>query len=291
MIRASRFGSLVVALCALATIAAAERSEKPGPWGKVKTPSSGEPEAIGDYSAGCVQGAKPLPLAGEGYQVMHPSRLRYFGHPDLLDFISKLGQGARAAQLADLLVGDLSQPRGGRATGGHASHQSGLDVDLWFFNPSDAGAAPLDDQQREQLKARSVIDGKHGTVLPRFAARVSKLLQLTAADPRVERVFVHPIIKRELCALPGSERAWLGKLRPWFGHDDHFHVRLACPKDSPLCRPQTEVGKGDGCGDELAWWFSPEATQDRDQGRKRYQSKVASKPAVPARCRELIAQP
>ena len=291
MLGASRFWSVVVALCALATLAAAERPDKSGPWGKVKTPSSGEPQSIGDYSGGCVQGARPLPLDGAGYQVMHPSRLRYFGHPQLLDFITKLAQGAHAAQLADLLVGDLSQPRGGRASGGHASHQSGLDVDLWFFNPNEPGAQPLDEQQREKLKARSVIDGKHGTVVPRFTKRVNKLLQLTAADPRVERVFVHPIIKRELCALPAAEHAWLGKLRPWFGHDDHFHVRLACPQDSPDCTPQTRVGAGDGCGEELAWWFSPEATQDRDEGRKRYQSKVVSKPAVPARCRELIAQP
>lgn len=293
MPRASRFYSLVIALCALASFAAAEKAEKPSPWGKVKTPSSGEPQAIGDYSRGCLQGAQPLPMTGEGFEVMHPSRVRYFGHPDLLDFITRLGHGAHAAQLADVLVGDLSQPRGGRATGGHASHQSGLDVDLWFWNPGDASAAPLDDKQREQLKARSVIDGKRGTVQHSLAKRVSTLLQLTAADPRVERVFVHPIIKRELCTTVAkdADRAWLGKLRPWFGHDDHFHVRLACPKDSPDCEPQARVGAGDGCGEELAWWFSPEATADREEGHKRYQSKVASKPAIPARCRELIAQP
>ena len=300
MLRASRLSILVLALCGLAGVllaqrAGAESQERPGAsrWQRVKTPSGGSPEAIGDYSGGCVRGAQPLPLEGEGYQAMHPSRLRHFGHPDLLDFIGQLGKGAHAAQLSDVLIADLSQPRGGRASGGHASHQSGLDVDIWYIGPEQPGA--LSTAQREQMKARSVLDGKRGTIRPKWAPRVSRLLQLTAGDARVERVFVHPIIKRELCALPSSsaagDRAWLGKLRPWYGHDDHFHVRLACPAGSPDCTPQSAVSKGDGCGEELAWWFSPEASADRDEGKKKYQSKVTGKPAVPARCRELIAEP
>lgn len=300
MLRASRSLPLVLALCGLGGVSLAERAgaesqERPGAtrWQRVKTPSGGTPEAIGDYSGGCVRGAQPLPLDGQGYQAMHPSRLRHFGHPDLLDFTVQLGKAAQAAQLTDVLVADLSQPRGGRASGGHASHQSGLDVDIWYIGPDKAG--PLTDAQREQMKASSVLDGKRGTIRSKWAPRVTKLLQLTASDARVERVFVHPIIKRELCALPSTatagERAWLGKLRPWFGHDDHFHVRLACPANSPDCTAQSAVSKGDGCGEELAWWFSPEATADRDEGRKKYQSKVTGKPAVPARCRELIAEP
>src|SRR5262245_1746020 len=227
MLRTSRLTLLVCLLLAgVAGVALAERG--PTPWQRVKTPSGGEPRAIGDYSGGCVQGARALPLDGEGYQAMHPSRLRHFGHPELLDFIAQLGKGTRAAQLPDVLIADLSQPRGGRASGGHASHQSGLDVDIWYIGPEKSGA--LTDAQREQMKARSVLDGKRGTIRSRWAPRVTKLLQLTASDARVERVFVHPFIKRELCALPGSgtatDRAWLGKLRPWYGHDDHFHVRL-----------------------------------------------------------------
>ena len=300
MLRASRLVALVFALLALGGVALAEREGRSTPWQRVKTPSGGDPQAIGDYSGGCVQGARPLPIEGEGYQAMHPSRLRYFGHPDLLDFVAKLGKGARAEQLADVLIGDLSQPRGGRASGGHASHQSGLDVDIWYIGPEQPG--PLSAEQRERLHARSVLDGKRGTIRKQWAERVTRLLQLTAADARVERVFVHPIIKRELCTLPagaannaananGTDRAWLGKLRPWYGHDDHFHVRLACPANSPDCTPQAAVSRGDGCGEELAWWFSPEASADREDGKKRYQSKVVGKPTVPARCRELIAEP
>jgi penicillin-insensitive murein endopeptidase len=289
MLRGSRLIVFVLSLLAVTGVALAERADRRTPWSRVKTPSTGEPQAIGDYSGGCVQGAHALPLEGEGYQAMHPSRLRHFGHPSLIDFVMQLGKGARAAQLTDVLIADLSQPRGGRAMGGHASHQSGLDVDIWYIGPDQPGA--LSTSQREQMRALSVLDGKRGTIRKRWAARVTKLLQLTTADARVERVFVHPIIKRELCALPGSERAWLAKLRPWYGHDDHFHVRLACPEGSPDCTPQARVGGGDGCGEELAWWFSPEAQEDREDGKKRYQSKVVSKPPVPPRCREVIAQP
>jgi penicillin-insensitive murein endopeptidase len=296
MLRGLRPTMLVFAVCGLATLgpgqrAGAEPQERSGAtrWQRVKTASSGTPEAIGDYSGGCLRGGLALPLEGDGYQAMHPSRLRHFGHPDLLDFIAQLGKGARAAQLTDVLVADLSQPRGGRASGGHASHQSGLDVDIWYIGPEQPGA--LTSAKREQMRARSVLDGKRGSIRTRWAPRVASLLQLTAADARVERVFVHPIIKRELCALPGADRAWLGKLRPWYGHDDHFHVRLACPEGSPDCTPQAQVGSGDGCGDELAWWFSPEARQDREDGKKRYQSKVVGKPPVPPRCHEVIAQP
>ena len=186
------------------------------------------------------------------------------------------------------MVGDLSQPRGGRASGGHASHQTGLDVDLWFWLPDAALRRALSEKERETIKARSILDGKTQSMQSKWAARVAKLLQITANDSRVERVFVHPIIKRELCANADSDRAWLTKIRPWYGHDDHFHVRLACPAGNADCTPQAKVAAGDGCGEELAWWFSPEATADRDKERKRYQDKVVRGPRVPEQCFALI---
>jgi penicillin-insensitive murein endopeptidase len=260
------------------------------PWQTVKTPALGPSRAIGDYSAGCVQGAQALPLDGEGYQVMHPSRVRHFGHPELIGFIQTLGRGALAAGLGPVMVGDLSQPRGGRASGGHASHQTGLDVDLWFWLPKQAQGRALTRAERERIKARTVLDGKAGTMQRQWAPRVAQLLRLTANDARVARVFVHPIIKRDLCASTSGERAWLGKIRPWHGHDDHFHVRLACPADSTDCLPQAPVPAGDGCGDELAWWFSEEARADREDAKKKYQAKVVRGPRVPPQCFALIGR-
>jgi hypothetical protein len=34
-----------------------------------------------------------------------------------------------------LYIGDISQPRGGPMTSGHASHQIGLDADIWMLPP------------------------------------------------------------------------------------------------------------------------------------------------------------
>jgi len=259
-------------------------------WGAIKTPSPGAPRAIGDYSGGCLQGGQALPLEGPGYQVMHPGRLRYYGHPALLDFVQRLGAAADAGGHGPLLVGDLAQPRGGRASGGHASHQSGLDVDIWFWHPRAAEKGPLPTGERERLKARSILNGRKGEIRERWKSKVAGTLELTARDRRVERVFVHPIIKRELCERTQGDRAWLRQIRPWYGHDDHFHVRLACPADSPDCTPQDPVGEGDGC-DELSWWFDAEAQAERKRERSRYRRKVVGGARWPAQCDALLEQP
>ena len=255
--------------CALAGVAWAKG---PTPWQTVRTPAPGPALSIGEYSGGCVQGALALPLEGEGYAVVRPQRRRHFGHPVLVDFVQALGRSVSAARLAPLRVGDLSQPRGGRAPGSHASHQTGLDADLWFG----AGAAG------------SVIDAK-GRVRSRLAPRVRTLLRLAASDARVARIFVNPRIKRDLCASAGSERAWLEKIRPWYGHDAHFHVRLLCPAESGECTAQEPLPPGDGCGEDLDWWLSDAHAADRAQARKKYQSNVASEAPPPAQCDAVIA--
>jgi penicillin-insensitive murein endopeptidase len=116
------------------------------------------------------------------------------------------------------------------------------------------------------------------------------MLRITAEYPRVERVFVHPIIKRELCSRTWEDRAWLAKIRPWHGHADHFHVRLGCPASSPQCESQSPVPAGDGC-QELEWWFSEEARADRKKALGKYRSKVVGKRKYPERCSEVLAAP
>jgi penicillin-insensitive murein endopeptidase len=100
-------------------------------------------------------------------------------------------------------------------------------------------------------------------------------------------VFVNPIIKRQLCESAGGERAWLSKIRPWYGHDDHFHVRLVCPADANDCIHQTSIASGDGCK-ELDWWFSPAAQEDRKKGQATYQAKVGKAPGMPVQCLKLL---
>ena len=221
------------------------------PFATVKTPTRGPAHAIGGYSAGCIEGAIALPKRGAGFKVVHPERKRMFGHPLLVGLIRDVGKKLAKLHLSPLGVGDLAQPRGGPAPSGHASHQTGLDVDLSF------GAR----------------------------ATIARLLELVASDPRVDRVFVNPAIKRDLCSQTHAD--WLHKIRPWWGHDDHFHVRLACPPDSPDCVAQPPVPPGDGC-DALQWWFSDAAKGDRDQSQKQYGERVGAAPQLPARCTEIV---
>ncbi len=258
------------------------------PWPSFKSPFVGKPRAIGDYSAGCIQGAQPLALDGPGYQVMRPSRLRYFGHPELLGFIQNLGKRAVKNKLGVVLVGDLSQPRGGRAAGGHSSHQSGLDVDVWFWHPKSARKGPLAMEARETLPARSVLQ-KAKQIQPAWKHYVTEILRLASDDARVDRIFVNPVIKRELCeGEDPAQRAWLRKIRPWHGHDDHFHARLRCPADSKDCKPQAPLPDGDGC-DQLAWWFDEKAQADRKKARAEYRQNIVQGKGWPAQCEALLS--
>src|SRR2546423_13580716 len=102
------------------------------PWKEIARPSEGPPESIGNYNNGCLKGAVSLYPDGPGYQVMRISRRRFYGHPALIQMIENLALEVRKKKLGAILVGDLSQPRGGLNVGGHASHQNGLDVDIWF---------------------------------------------------------------------------------------------------------------------------------------------------------------
>ncbi len=79
-----------------------------------------------------------------------------------------------------------------------------------------------------------------------------------ASYPQVERVFVNPAIKKKLCDTWTGDRTLLGKLRPDYGHDSHFHIRMKCPPGAAGCKPQAPVAAGDGCDKSLAWWFTKE---------------------------------
>ena len=252
------------------------------PWTKVKTPTTGQAEAIGTTNAGCVAGAMTLPLDGPGYRVMRPSRNRRFGHPELVSFIRNLGRQIEEEGVGTLLVGDLSQPRGGPMSSLHRSHQSGLDVDLWFWLPHDIGKRSLSRREREQWQAPSMLTADKASLDPTlWTTEQASLLRLVAQHAEVERVFVNPVIKRELCRTQAAS-PWLYKLRPWWGHDDHLHVRLRCPRGETHCVSQEPLPAGDGCDASLAWWFTDEARQRP--------SKPSRAPELPSACLALIKQ-
>lgn len=232
----------------------------PHSWARVTQPkASAYASSIGSYTAGCLSGAVALPVNGPGYQVMRLSRKRFYGHPSLIQFIERLGASVAKWHLGELLIGDLGQPRGGPTLSGHRSHQTGLDVDIWFLLSDQAANRVLAFNERESWGAPSVLLDHSDNIDSRQWSRAhEQILETAARMPEVDRIFVNPSIKRQLCKSQKS-RDWLSKIRPWWKHDDHFHVRLKCPKDSPYCQDQEPLAQGDGCDASLAWWFSAEA--------------------------------
>jgi penicillin-insensitive murein DD-endopeptidase len=222
-------------------------------FGRKTTPFPGPPRSIGGYADGCLIGGVQLPMDGPAWQVMRPSRNRNWGHPSLVAFLERFADKASKAGWSGLLVGDMSQPRGGPMINGHTAHQTGLDADIWF--------SPMPDhvqsrEEREFSFPDDVVAKSRLDVDPKVWTRArTDLIRTAAEDSAVTRIFVNPAIKKALCRESGPERGWLAKVRPWYFHAEHFHLRLDCPTDSPECKAQPPVAGGDGCGPEVSGWI------------------------------------
>ncbi len=271
----------VACVTLLCPLLATPLAQAASPWAQVSAPSPGHTQVIGGASNGCVGGAQALPEAGPGYVSVRRYRNRYYGHPELVRLIAELGLATRATGLDLLMVGDLSQPRGGRMPSSHRSHQNGLDADIWFTlaqSPEAAGRLMDNrDDPQSMVKPGGLFTSDAWGPDQRF------LLETAARHPKVDRIFVNPAIKRAVCQEVKGDRSWLRKLRPWFGHDAHFHVRMRCPGDSPQCNQQAPLPAGDGCGEDLAWWFTDEA---RSPFKRKDQPKAD--PSPPAACMALL---
>lgn len=229
-------------------------------FGAQQAASEHAPQVYGGYAKGCLAGALRLLETGPGlrWQAMRLSRNRNWGHPDLLAYVERLSAKAQSIGWPSLLVGDMAQPRGGPMLTGHRSHQSGIDVDIWM---RPGPATELSRAERERLSSVSVLADDKRTLNANWTPRHLVLLFEAARDPAVARIFVNPAIKKRICAdlrAASAPTDWLRKIRPWYGHHYHFHVRLHCPAGSPQCRPQDPPPLGDGCGAELDWWLSDE---------------------------------
>jgi len=108
---------------ALLALLASGASLAATPWQKITHPVAGSAQSIGAFSNGCIVGAQALPQQSSTYQVMRTDQRRYFGHPDLVLFIQRLGNQVHNLGLGTMLIGDMGMPAGGRFNGGHASHQ------------------------------------------------------------------------------------------------------------------------------------------------------------------------
>jgi penicillin-insensitive murein endopeptidase len=221
-------------------------------WNTIPDPAPGSPRAEGFYSNGCIDGAQELAPEGPGYQAVWLNRRRNFGHPELISYITDLGARVEEAGIGSMLVADMAQPRGGPMPSGHVSHQSGLDADIWFR----LDMPPTPRAERDNALARIMVDRTDWSLKEEaWTDAHVEMVRMAASDPRAARILIHPTLKRNICERDWEDRTFLRTLRPWFGHDAHFHVRLHCPADSPNCRPQNAPPPGDGCGEELLSWF------------------------------------
>jgi len=266
-----------------------QAAPKPAPlanrlFGAMKTASHQRPEVIGFYSKGCLAGAVQLPETGPTWQAMRLSRNRNWGHPSLVAFIERLS--AKAAKLGwkGLYIGDMSQPRGGPMPSSHASHQVGLDVDIWMLPPKRLN---LTRQERERISSISVRTKDQKHINKNWTPTHMAILKAASKDNAVERIFVAAAIKIDMCKRAGKDRKWLKKIRPLYGHEDHFHVRLKCPKGAVRCRRQTpisRISKGDGCDKTLQWWVTDYlAPPKKTKAKHKKKAKLR-----PRRAREMI---
>ena len=218
-------------------------------------PSAQPTKVIGAYAKGCIAGAAQMPLNGDTWQVMRLSRNRYWGYPDTIALLKRLSVNAhRDAGWPGILVGDIGQPRGGPALTGHASHQIGLDADVWLTPMPDH---LLSREDREEMSATMMVRSDRLDIDPKaWTPQHWKVIRDAAMEPAVQRIFVNAAIKKALCREAKGNRSWLEKVRPWFGHDYHFHIRLRCPPGATECKGQTDQGGGEGCKpSDLAYWF------------------------------------
>ncbi len=235
--------------CILAAPAAAEPLAR-DLFEAMRTPSPEPSAPVGRHALGCLAGARQLPETGPTWQAMRLSRNRNWGHPELIDFVKGLSRFAATQEgWAGLYVGDLSLPRGGPVSG-HRSHQIGLDADIWMLPPK---RLDLSRQEREDLSSISTRRAGGAYVNHSWTSRHHAILRAAAMDERVARIFVFPGAKVQMCKDESGDRHWLRKIRPWWGHHYHFHVRLSCPENASDCTDQAPPPPGDGCADAERW--------------------------------------
>lgn len=291
-----RLAASAALLCAAALLLGAASSAEAQPakqlFGAESEPSEHAPSAYGGYARGCLAGGAKLAETGPSrlWQAMRLSRGRNYGHPVMIDYIETLSTAAARIGWSGLLVGDISQPRGGPMLTGHASHQLGLDADIWFMPAP--GGRELTAEEREKISAVSMVSKDKRTLTSDWTPLHPMLLRAAAEDPRVARIFVNPAIKKRLCvdeAAAGADTDWLRKLRPWWGHTYHFHVRLHCPDGSPGCVEQDPTPPGDGCA-EVDGWLTDEALFPTKPAKPKPPKPPLTLADLPAECRVLVAQ-
>jgi penicillin-insensitive murein endopeptidase len=253
-------------------------------------PSATPTHVIGSYIKGCIAGAEQMPITGDTWQVMRLSRNRNWGHPDLVALLKRLSVKAhKDAGWPGILVGDMGQPRGGPALTGHASHQIGLDADIWLTPMPDH---LLSREEREETSATMMVRDDRLDIDPKvFTPGHVAVIRDAAQEPAVQRIFVNPAIKKALCREAKGDRSWLSKVRPWYGHDYHFHIRMRCPSGNSECQGQPDQAAGEGCSaSDLGYWFK-DSILHPEPPKEPQPAHGITLAQLPAACRQVLTAP
>jgi penicillin-insensitive murein endopeptidase len=260
-------------------------------FGRATKAAAMQPRSIGFYAKGCMAGAQALPINGATWQVMRLSRNRNWAQPDMVALLERLSAKApRVANWPGLLVGDMSQPRGGPMLTGHASHQVGLDADVWL---TPMPRRELSRLEREEMSAVQMVRPDRLDIDPKvWTPGHSAIIKAAAQEPRVERIFVNAAIKKALCREAGADRSWLSKVRPMYGHDYHFHIRITCPAGATDCEAQPAPAAGDGCAaSDFKYWFSDAVLHPKPPKTPPKPKPPMTLAELPAACKQVLLAP
>jgi murein endopeptidase len=168
-------------------------------------------DALGTHTAGRLQHGVRLPAEGTTFFTWDPvlrrspnRAWRRWGTDQLVRVLLKVARDHRSAhpRAPRMAIGDLSRPRGGDFGPqfgyiGHASHQNGLDVDVYYPRADRRERAPRDASEINRRLSQDLVD--------RFVAAGAV------------KIFVGPNT-----GLTGPPNV----VMPLINHDNHIHVRI-----------------------------------------------------------------
>jgi penicillin-insensitive murein endopeptidase len=206
--------------------------------------------SVGHPNDGYQVRAKRLTSTRE-LHVRGSSRDRAYAHPALVLMLWRSARDvAKAAPGSVLFVGDLSRRDGGPLSG-HRSHQSGRDADVGFYLKDLRGKSVV---SHEYVVFDGTGASKDGSAVVFDDERNWLLVESWARDRRagLSHIFVSDPLRDRLLRFARSrprharyvEQALTLLKQPEHGepHDDHFHVRISCPKEQmEICRTESKL--------------------------------------------------
>jgi murein endopeptidase len=219
MSRRIRIGAAALAAVSSLTLTACGWRELEAQLTEPVPPANPEPRivwkrsvAVGSPSAGRLVRGVRLPAEGDHFFTWDPVKRRSpnrawrrWGTDRLVRLVLRIAReyGEAHPYAPRMAVGDLSRPRGGDFGPqfgyiGHASHQNGLDVDIYYPRADRRERAPRDASEINHRLSQDLVD---------------RFLEAGAVQ-----MFVGP--NTRLTGPPGV-------VVPLINHDNHLHVRIA----------------------------------------------------------------